>query len=86
MYLTCNQTQVQLPIATKATNTQEAGANVKESGLFSVASHLEDGELTLEAHLLGGWGTYVSSPPLSEGRGFLLGGRGEPNKEIKGGS
>ena len=53
--------QVQLPVATKA-NTQEAGADVKESGLFADASHLEDGGLTLKAHLLGRWGTHISKP------------------------
>ena len=37
--------QVQLPVAMKA-NTQEAGADVKESGIFSDAGHLEDGGLT----------------------------------------
>ena len=36
--------QVQLPAATKA-NTSEAGADVKESGLFLGAGHLEDGGL-----------------------------------------
>ena len=34
--------QVWLPAATKA-NSQGAGADVKASGLFSGASHLEDG-------------------------------------------
>ena len=36
--------QVQLPVATKS-KTQDAGADVKESGLFSGTSHLEDGKL-----------------------------------------
>ena len=35
----------QLPAARKA-DTREAGADVKESGLFADAGHLEGGELT----------------------------------------
>ena len=31
-------------------NTQEAGADVKESGLFSGAGHLKDGGSRLKAH------------------------------------
>ena len=31
-------------------NTQEAGANVKESGLFLVVGHLEDGDSCQKAH------------------------------------
>lgn len=38
----CNQRQIQLPAATKA-NTEEAGADVKESGFLADASHLEVG-------------------------------------------
>ena len=44
VFLGYDQTQVQLPAATKA-NTQEACADVKESGLFSEAGRLKDGEL-----------------------------------------
>ena len=69
----CNQKQVHLPVATKA-NTQETGADVKQSGLFSVASHLED--LGLMSH--------SPSPPLSGGKGFYKE-EGEQNKEIKAG-
>ena len=36
--------QAQLPAAMKA-NAQEAGADVKESGLFSGNRHMEDGGL-----------------------------------------
>ena len=38
----CHREQVRLPATTKS-NTWEAGADVKESGLFSGAGHLEDG-------------------------------------------
>ena len=38
----CNKSQAGLPDAMKA-NTQEAGADEKESGLFADAGHLEDG-------------------------------------------
>ena len=43
-------------------NTQEAGADVKESGLFSVAGHLEDGRLMSQSPSL----------PLSGDRGFFF--------------
>ena len=66
--------QVQLPAATKA-NTQEAGADVKESGLFSGASHLGDGGLTSRS----------PAPHLCGGRGFYKQGEGKQNREIKGG-
>ena len=36
------ETQARLPAAMKD-NTREAGADVKESGLFTGASHLEEG-------------------------------------------
>ena len=77
--------QVWLPAATKA-NTQVAGADIKQSGLFRCWPS-------------GRWRMYVSkpiswedgglmsqslSPPLSGGTG-LKRGRGEQNKEIKGG-
>ena len=38
------ETQARLPAAMKD-NTREAGADVKESGLFADAGHLEDGRL-----------------------------------------
>ena len=41
--------QAQLPAAMKA-NAQEAGADVKESGLFRCC-HLEDRDSRLKAHL-----------------------------------
>ena len=44
----CNRKQVQLPASTE-TSTQEVGADVKESGLFSGASHLEDRVLTSQS-------------------------------------
>ena len=49
-------------------NTQEAGADVKESGLCSGASNLENGASHLKAHLLGNGG--LTSESLSGGRGF----------------
>ena len=65
--------QVWLRDTTKA-NNREAGANVKEHGLLSGASHLEDGGLTsqspapgkmgdscLEAHLPGRWGAHLKA-------------------------
>ena len=69
----CNRTQVRLPAATKA-NTEQAGADVKDSGLFSGASHLEDGGLM----------TPSPSPPLSGGRGVYKEGEGN-RAEINGG-
>ena len=54
--------QVWLPAATKA-DRGELGAAVKESGLFSGASHLEGGGLT----------SHSPSPPLCVGRGFYRG-------------
>ena len=65
--------QVQLPVATKA-NTQEAGADVKESGLFADASHLEDGGLTLKAHLLEDGGL-ISQSPVSHHPGSTVEGQ-----------
>ena len=47
-------------------NTQDAGADVKESGLFSGAGHLEDGGLMSQS----------PSPPLSGNRGFYKRERG----------
>ena len=46
----CNRTQVQLPAATKA-STREAGADVKESCIFSGAGHMEDRDTCHKAHL-----------------------------------
>lgn len=46
--------------ATVKAGTGEAGADLKESGLFSGARNLEDGELTSQS----------PSPHLREGRGF----------------
>ena len=40
----CNPKQAWLSAAMKA-NTREAGADVKENGLFAEAGHLEDGGL-----------------------------------------
>ena len=61
--------QVRLPAATKA-NTREAGADVKESGLFSGAGCLEDRGLM----------TQSLSPPLSGGGGFYKEGEGNRTK------
>ena len=44
----CKGKQIQLP-ATEKPNTQEAGADGKESCLFSGASHLEDGGLMFQS-------------------------------------
>ena len=82
----CDWKQVRLPAATKA-NTREAGADVKESGLFSGARHLEDGGLMSQSLSPGKTGhslLQVLSPPLSRGRGVYKEG-GEQNKEIKAG-
>ena len=67
----CNESQAGLPDTTKA-NTQEAGADEKESGLFADAGHLEDGVSHLKAHPLEDGGPVSQSPslPLSEGRCF----------------
>ena len=61
--------QDRLPAAIKA------GADVKESGLFSDASHLEDGGLRSQS----------PSPPLIGGPGFYKEGEGN-RTEVKGGS
>ena len=58
-------------------NTWEADADIKESGLFSGASHLEDGRLTSQS----------LSPHLSGGRGFYKevgGGGAEQSDQGKG--
>ena len=68
-----NWKQVQLPAATKA-SIREASADVKERGLFSGASYLEDGDSCLKAHVQG----RSPSPHLSEGRGFYK--KGEENR------
>ena len=68
----CNRAQGWLPAAAKA-NTSEAGADVKESGLFVDASHLEDGGLTSQS----------PSPPLSGGRGFHKEGEGNRTKRSR---
>ena len=65
----CKQKQVQLPASTE-TSTQEVGADVKESGLFSDAGHLEDAGLTFQS----------SSPPFSAVRGFYKEGEGNRTK------
>ena len=53
--------QVWLAATTKA-NTQEAGANVQESGLFADAGPLEDREFMSQNLSPGRWGTHVSKP------------------------
>ena len=68
-HLSCNQ-KVQLPVA-----TWEAGANVKDGGLFSSAGNLEGGGLTSQS----------TSTSLSGGRGFYKEGTGKQNEEINGG-
>ena len=74
----CIGKQVRLPASLK-----EAGPDVKESGLFSGASNLEDGGRG--AHVLkpitwedGGLMSQSPSPPLSGGRGFYN--EGEENR------
>ena len=54
-----NPKQVRLP-ATMQANTREAGGDIKESGLFSGASNLEDGGLMSQS----------TSPHFSRGRDF----------------
>ena len=74
--------QVQLPAATKA-NTQEAGADVKESGLFSGARHLEDGGLLSQSPSAPGkMGTPSQSlsPRLSGGGGCDKEGEGREQR------
>ena len=66
------ETQVQQPAAIK-TNTREAGADMKESGLFSCAGHLEDGDLKPQS----------PSPHLSEGRVFIGRERGSRTKRSR---
>ena len=70
-----------LPAAVKA-GTGEAGADVKESGLFSDASNPEEGELSLQACHLGRRGlmSQSPSPPLSAGRGFYKERKGNRTK------
>ena len=72
--------QVRLPDAWKA-NTQEAGADVKESGLCSGASNLENGASHLKAHLLGNGG--LTSESLSGGRGVFEKGEGKRTKRSR---
>ena len=62
----CNQTQVQLPASLKA-NTQEAGADLKGSGLFRCQPP-------------GRWGTLISKP-ISAPRASWLVHIGEPWEE-----
>ena len=64
--------QVRLPAAWKA-NTQEAGADVKESGLFSDADHLEDEGLMCQS----------PSPHLSGGRGVFEKGEGNRTRRSR---
>ena len=52
--------RVRLPIALKA-NIREAGADVKESGLFAGVGHLDDERLMSQS----------LSPPFIGGRGFF---------------
>ena len=66
--------QVLLPAISKA-NTQESVADVQESGLFSDASHLEDGGLMSQSPSL----------YLHAGKGSHKEGEGKLNREIKGG-
>ena len=61
--------QVQLPAATKA-NTPEAGADVKENGLFEDSCHLEVGGLLSQS----------PCPLLSGGSGFYKEGGGNRSK------
>ena len=67
----CKQMQFWLPAAMKA-NTQEAGADVKESGLFADAGHLEDGGLMSQNPSPGRLGFHVSKPmPWEDGHSHL---------------
>ena len=47
--------QVQLTATMKA-HTQQAGADIEESGYFADAGHLEDGGLTSQSPSPGTWG------------------------------
>ena len=53
--------KVWLPAAAKA-STRGAGADVKESGLFADAGHLEDGALMSQSPSPGRWGTHLTKP------------------------
>ena len=53
--------QVQLSATAKA-NSGKAGADIKESGLFAGASHLEDRKVTSHSPPSGKWGTHVTKP------------------------
>ena len=61
-------------LATRKVNAREAGAGVKESGFIQRLATWKVGDSCLKAHL-----------PISVGAEVLQGGRGEQNKEIKGG-
>ena len=81
----CNQTQVQPPEASKA-NTWEAGADVKERGLFRCQPPGRWGPHVSKPVFLGIWGTLVSTSisHLSAGRSFYKEGEGKKSKDIKG--
>ena len=66
-------------------NTQEAGADVKESGLFLDAGHLEDGRLMSQSPFLedGRLTSQSPSPPLIRGRGFYKEGEGNRTKRSR---
>ena len=68
--MNCKQKQVRLSAAMKA-NTQEAVADIKNSGLFAGAGHLEDGELKSQS----------PSPPLSGGGGVYKEGEGNRTRD-----
>ena len=93
----CNGTQVRLPAAMKA-NTWDAGADVKESGLFVDASHLEGRVLMSQNPSPVIWGLMSQSPspgwmgelmsqspslPLNGDRGFYKQGEGNRKKRSR---
>ena len=59
--------------ATSKANTHEAGADIKESGFFSGASHLEDGGVLSQSPFL----------PLNGGRGLYKEGEGNRTKRSR---
>ena len=67
----CNQTQVQLRTAAKA-NTREAGADVKESGLFRWKTIWKTGDSCHKVHFLGRWGLKSQSPYLRKMEDYCL--------------
>ena len=67
-------------------NNLETGANVKKSGLFSGAGHMEDGRVvsqSLSPGKTGAHDTKLISTSQWKQR-FLQGGRGEKNKKYQG--